>query len=532
MEKMLGVMLDCSRNSVLNVETVKKYADIIKKMGYNTLMLYTEETYEVDNQPFFGHLRGRYSKEELKELDTYCKNIGIELVPCIQTLAHLEIMFKWGGVYADVNDCADILLVDEEKTYKLIEDMISSLRQCFSTNKIHIGMDEAHRVGTGKYKKNNNETEDRFDIINRHLHRVCEIADKYGFEPMIWSDMFCKLALNVEDQYESSENAEKILEKAQLPENVSLVHWDYYSEDYNRYANMIKTNKLFGRKVYFAGGAWTWKGFSPDNDYSMKTTKASFKACNDIGVDGMLITVWGDNGGECSKFAVLPSLMYASEISKGNFDMENIKEKFKDATGCDFDSFLLFDKLDTPGSKHSDNPTYSNNPSKYLLYNDIFMGIRDYLCSMEDGKYYSELAQKIYSADGKGEFGYLFERFGKLAEVLSIKANLGIRIREAYLKKDMPGLKAIVNDCDTLLKKLKEFHKIYQSEWFLENKPHGFDVQDIRLGGLMQRIESCKDRLIQYINGEIHKIPEIEEPVLNQKNGRNTWQRIVTVNNI
>ena len=58
---MLGVMIDCSRNAVMNVESVKKYASVIKKMGYNTLMLYTEDTFEIPEQPLFGHLRGRYS---------------------------------------------------------------------------------------------------------------------------------------------------------------------------------------------------------------------------------------------------------------------------------------------------------------------------------------------------------------------------------------------------------------------------------------------------------------------------------------
>ena len=114
MENMLGVMIDCSRNAVLKVETVKQYADLLKKMGYNTLMLYTEDTYEVDGQPYFGHFRGRYSKAELKELDSYCAKIGIELVPCIQTLAHLNEMFKWRSEYESINDCDDILLIGEE----------------------------------------------------------------------------------------------------------------------------------------------------------------------------------------------------------------------------------------------------------------------------------------------------------------------------------------------------------------------------------------------------------------------------------
>ena len=62
-----GVMIDCSRDAVPNVEGVKRFLDTIAKMGYNVAMLYTEETYEVENEPYFGYKRGRYSMEELRE---------------------------------------------------------------------------------------------------------------------------------------------------------------------------------------------------------------------------------------------------------------------------------------------------------------------------------------------------------------------------------------------------------------------------------------------------------------------------------
>ena len=198
MDKMLGVMIDCSRNAVMKIETVKKYANIVKQMGYNTLMLYTEDTYEIDAQPYFGHLRGRYSKEELKDLDRFCSDIEIELIPCVQTLAHLESMFKWYDRYDDINDCDDVLLIDNEKTYRLIEDMISTVAECFSSRKIHIGMDEAYRVGAGKYKKEHGE-KDKFDIINAHLHKVCGILKKYNFDlsvraEQISTEIFCEIS--------------------------------------------------------------------------------------------------------------------------------------------------------------------------------------------------------------------------------------------------------------------------------------------------------------------------------------------------
>lgn len=530
MEKMFGVMLDCSRNAVMNVESVKRFAELIRRMGYNTLMLYTEDTYEVDNQPFFGHLRGRYSKEELKELDRFCNELGMELIPCIQTLAHLGSMFQWPDEYGAVNDCDDILLIGEEKTYQLVEDMIKTISQCFSSKKIHLGMDEAYRVGTGKYQRIHG-IQDRFDVINNHLHTVCKIAEKYGLEPMIWSDMFCKLALNIEDQYEHADTA-KILEKAKLPENITLVYWDYSSKDYEHYVNNIKRNQMFQRKVIYAGCARTWKGFASNNRFSMETIQPALSACKDCGVDGVLYTVWGNDGGECSKFTILPTLFRAIEYANGNSDMDVIKKKFKDLVGCEWDSFMLFDKIDIFEGKHSEEGS-----GKYLLYNDLFMGIRDFKCSAENTEhtYYCNLAEEFRGIKEKGAYASLFGAYEQLARVLSVKATLGVRTRKAYLDKDMETLKELVKAYDLVYQEVEDFHLSYQKQWFEENKPHGFDVQDIRIGGLLRRIYSCKNRLLQLIEGEISNIPELEEPVLEQTNhhdGAHLWGRIVTANPI
>ena len=43
-------------------------------------MLYTEDTYEVDNEPYFGYMRGRYSADELRELDDYAYSIVDDIV--------------------------------------------------------------------------------------------------------------------------------------------------------------------------------------------------------------------------------------------------------------------------------------------------------------------------------------------------------------------------------------------------------------------------------------------------------------------
>ena len=77
----VGVMFDCSRNAVLTPEAMRFFLRKMALMGLNMGMLYTEDTYEVPEQPFFGYKRGRYTYAELKALDDYAYLFGIELCP-------------------------------------------------------------------------------------------------------------------------------------------------------------------------------------------------------------------------------------------------------------------------------------------------------------------------------------------------------------------------------------------------------------------------------------------------------------------
>ena len=145
-----GLMLDCSRNAVFTVEKVKFLIRTLAKLGMNVLMLYTEDTYEVEGQPYFGAYRGKYTKDEIKELDAYASMFGVELVPCIQTLAHLHNALKWPGM-DKIRDSADILQPEKKETYQFIEKLLSSVKENFSTNRVHLGMDEAVMLGLGNY---------------------------------------------------------------------------------------------------------------------------------------------------------------------------------------------------------------------------------------------------------------------------------------------------------------------------------------------------------------------------------------------
>lgn len=504
-----GVMLDCSRNAVMNLPTLKKWIDLTADMGYNTLLLYIEDTYEVDNQPYFGHLRGRYSQKELKEIDDYAFQKGMEVIPCIQTLAHLNAIFRWPQ-YQKIRDCDDILMAGDETVYALIEDMFSTLKKCFRSNMVNIGMDEAHMLGRGQYQTKNG-LKDRSEILVDHLAKVAEIAAKKGLEVTMWGDMFFRLASGG-DYYVNEIHVSDEL-KAKIPSNANLIYWDYYSSDKNRYDTQIRLHSAIKEDIWFAGGLWSWTGFAPHNVYSIECTTAALASCIENNVQNVFLTMWGDNGAECSKFSCLPSLYYSAEYAKGNTDMAAIKKGFEEKYGIPFDSFMLLDLLGTP----NESKVEPYNLDKYMMYNDCFMGIFDSTVRDGDAASYAACAQKLAALKDEPNWGYLFRTMETLCDVLAIKIEIGVKTRKAYLAKDKKALAALVEDYGKLITRIDAFYDAFRSQWEKENKPHGFDVQDLRLGGLYRRVWHCKSRLQQYVDGALDRIEELEEPVLDSQ---------------
>lgn len=509
--KTFGTMLDCSRNAVMTVESVKRWIDLTAKLGCNTLHLYMEDTYEVDGHPYFGHLRGRYSKAELKQIDAYAAAHGMQVIPCIQTLAHVNALFHW-PVYREIHDAADILLTGDERTYALVDGLFRTLRECLRTNIVNIGMDEADLLGLGKYLTLHGYR-DRFSILMEHLRRVSEMAKKYGFELLMWGDMFFRLAggdyfTNFNQDPKLGEIPEEV--RQLVPENIHLVYWDYFSRDRQSYERNIDAHNAIKSGSWFAGGLWTWAGFAPHNTFSIATMREAMKACHAKGVENVVMTMWGDNGAECSKFAVLPALFTVSQMAQDIDDVETIHANFEREFGIPFEDFRALDLIGT----QNDSAEAIYNPEKYLLYCDPFMGQFDNRVKSGDAAGYADCAARLAVYADHAEYGYLFRSLRALCAFLSVKADLGIRTRAAYLSGDKKAAKALSTDYDAALERLDAFYAAYEQQWMHENKPQGFDVVDLRIGGQRQRLLHCRDRLLAYAEGRLDRIEELEEPVL------------------
>ena len=530
----LGVMIDCSRDAVPNVARLKHFLNTISKMGYNVAMLYTEETYEVQNEPYFGYKRGRYSMQEIQELDRYAASIGIELIPCIQTLAHLKSLQRWRAYRHTVFDIDDILLIDEPRTYELIENIFATLAQTYSTRRVHIGMDEAHHVGLGKYLDKHGFT-DRYELLLKHLKRVTEIAAKYGFETMMWNDLFFNLSPGTFSSTTVKEFTPEIL--ANIPENCAMVYWDYFGTDPARYNAMLQSTKKLSDNVWFAGGAWTWNTFAPHNRYSMKRNETALSCCIQNGIRQVLLTLWGDDGGECAYEMVLPALMHAAAIAQ-DLSESDMKKKFFEITGEEFDHFL---EMDLPNYIYGEDvavesPYFQNSACNYCkahLYDDPFLGTMSAHLQATDPTILSEYAARLHRhAANRSDYGLYYESLGCLCDVLTHKLLLATNTRSLYLSGDKEGLRTLAeNDYMHCINLLDRFYQMYRKQWYTINKTYGFEVQDVRLGGLKRRLENCRERLLAYTNGEIEQIEELEETLLPMKDTFITsWAEMVSAN--
>ncbi len=502
-----GAMPDVSRNAVLTVEANKLLLRKMAMMGMNMYMLYTEDTYDVEGRPYFGYLRARYTADELREIDAYADALGIEVVPCVQMLGHLATHLHWDAA-APYRDTQAVMLAGAEETYRLLEDIFKTMAACLKSRRIHVGMDEAFDLGRGA-SIDKFGYRDRHEIFFAHLKRVIELSKAYGYEPMMWSDMFFRMEGEQLPGYIDYDRRVQFTDeiKALVPEGIRQVFWDYYNDDEAFYAeNIDKHNTYLGGNVMFAGGVWLWSGHCPHYQRSLRNTVPALEACRKKGVGEVLATLW-TNGSESSLLMALPGLCwYADYDYKGYFDEDSVRELFAFTCGADYDELMKCSLPETPDGGDME-------AARVIFYNDPMLGMIDkHLEGLDTVSYYRDVTAQLRACQKeKGIFAASFEVIVKFSDYLENKANFGVRLREAYLAGDREALQKMAQECDVAREKLAALRLCHRKMWHQIYKPIGWDAQDIRYGAMLARFDSVKWRILSYLNGEVDRLDELEE---------------------
>lgn len=501
----LGLMLDCSRNAVPKPEMVKQLICLLALAGYTYLELYTEETYELPDEPYFGYKRGRYRAEELKEIVAFADIFGIEMVPTIQTLGHLSHLDKWNP-YIDYMDTDGILLVGDERTYQLIRKSIRFCKEIFHSNRINIGTDEARRLGLGKYLKQNGYRSEQ-EIYLEHLKKVFEICKEEEVEPEFWADAFYLYGTEWD-----TEGVKALFDGTQMP-----IMWNYTSMRKGFYQEHFATLQEYAGTLKYAGAFFKCYSYVPQNTFSECVYDVAFEAIEEYGISDILMTTWGDNGSECSIFATMSPLWYsAASVYSCPADLSRMVKEF---TGYTSDEWRGCDRLNLVPPEE----IKMCNAAEYNLYNDLLVGLVDYHIRDDAGQSYARLLPEFEElANRNSGFSYIFKSYAALCKVLIKKATYSKRLYQAYQNQDRVVIEALCAELPEIKADLEKFYQAYRQQWMTENKGFGFEVMDIRLGGLIARTDTVALLLRDYLDGKVERIYELEEDRL-PFDGKRFW---------
>ena len=507
-----GIMFDASRNAVPKVETIRFFLRKMAMLGLNLGMMYTEDTYEVTEYPYFGHLRGKYSKQQLRELDDYANALGIELVPCIQTLAHLNRALHWPAM-AHMKDTEEVLLAEDEATLDFIRAMLKNATEPYRTKRIHIGMDEAHFLGLGSYLRKHGYT-DPFTIMERHLKNVGAIVRELGLNAMMWSDMYFRLSSPTGGYYDVPFIPAEVIAKA--PVDIDLVYWDYYGMDESAYERMFAMHDQFAAKTAFACGMWTWTGPAPHYQRVVDTVIPGLRRAKAHKVPLTFATGWGDNGAECNLLTSLYAMtIYGEFCYNDTYDPDTYAARFRciaDADAAAFENLTRFNKL--PGI--SDWSVRPVNAAKFLLYQDPIVPMYDDDLKGVDTRAHYAALEADYAKFKKENprYSLLMRFYQQLACTLKYKCAFHLQAGPCIRSQDRQAAYACAVLARQTARELAALRTVWRDLWYSTNRIYGFEIIDIRVGGAASRMESAASLMEAFATGKTETIePLAEEPL-------------------
>lgn len=489
--KHISAMIDLSRNQVFKVAYFKEVLIKHALLGFDEVWLYIEDTYELKKYPKFGYMRGRYSKEEIQELVAFAKDLGIELIPCVQTLGHMSQFLKWFSS-APYKDTFDILKVGSDKTYEFLDHMMETLKSMFDTTKIHVGMDEAFGLGFGRYYKENGYTPQP-KLFMEHLIKVNDICLKHGFRDVyIWSDMFFRMHSEKETYYDPNITFDNTYIN-QIPKNIGLVYWDYYNSDKTLIKAMLERHLEMNRKLIVASGTWVWTKLYYDKTQTDKTALPLIEVCQELGIEEINFTQWQDDGAYCD---------YDS-IYLGLFDVQNKIRK----QSLDVSLFQELQKLEYDKAVINSRISYQGFTPINLLWDDLILGI---YVNERFGYDPSEIDKVLIDLEA-----YLKQDLSEYVQLLAKLFHTKLKIRRTLLyqyqnKLSLTPLNPLLMTFDTLNNELLQ---VIKKRWLKNNKIFGLEVLESRLEVFRSRSHNLRYIISEYEEGNLKELDFLEQPL-------------------
>ncbi len=306
-----GFYHDVTRGRVQTLEHLKELADTLAFYKMNQLQLYVEHTYLFRGMTELWRDETPLEAEEILELDDYCFERGIELVPSLSTFGHLykllgsrsyeefcELPGSAGKPFS-FKDRMDhhTVNVSNGAAMELIKGMIEEYMHLFRSEKFNLCADETFDLGKGRSKALAEEKGVGTLYVD-YIMELFRFLIRHGKTPMFWGDVICR-------------HPELF---SRLPEGVVCLNWGYSPTQPDTETRILHE---VGATQYVCPGACGWNTWINVFSNSYRNVRLMSDYARKYGAVGVLNTDWGDFGHINHPIFSVPGLIYGAVFSWG-----------------------------------------------------------------------------------------------------------------------------------------------------------------------------------------------------------------------
>lgn len=285
-----GFMLDVSRDKVPTMASLFALIDKLAELKINQLQLYTEHTFAYRAHGQVWKNSSPLTGEEIRQLDSYCRERFIELVPNQNSFGHLERWFKHpayhhlaekpdGFVFPTGKKMASGFSLNpiDPRSIAFVESLYDELLPNFTSRLFNVGCDETFDLGLGR-SKSAVEQRGRERVYLEFLKKVHSAVASRGRTMMFWGDIIL--------------TQPQLL--SELPRDIIALNWGYEAD--HPFDTETRALQQAGVPFYVCPGTSSWCSISGRTDNCLANLRLAAEQGLKHGASGYLITDWGDYG--------------------------------------------------------------------------------------------------------------------------------------------------------------------------------------------------------------------------------------------
>lgn len=314
----LGYHLDVSRCKVPTCETLERQVNLLEKLGYNHFELYTEHTFAYSQHETIWREASPMTPADVRRLDAYCRDRGIELVPNQNSFGHLDQFLKhpiyndlaemplggakvplWGGY---VTKAPSALNPTDPRSLEFLAGLYDELFPCFESKYVNVGCDETHDLldtsGQGRSAAEI-AAKGPHVVYVEFLNKINALVRERGHTMMFWCDIIFDAPEHLKD----------------IPADAICLDWGYEAGGpFEKRATILENA---GRPFMLCPGTSSWGSLFGRTSNMMGNVKEAYLAAKKHGARGVLLTDWGDGGHPQPWIVSVPALVYLSALNQG-----------------------------------------------------------------------------------------------------------------------------------------------------------------------------------------------------------------------